>query len=271
MDWPNGARAAVNLNIAYEAWEEGVAPGIGPMGNPLSGGAVDTQAINWGSYGWRRGIWRLMEVLDECGIAGSVFTSGRLTELAPDTIAALAAGGHEICAHAWAQNVLPPNLDEPAERDDIERCTTALAALTGDSPRGWLSPRCTPSAHTSRLLAEHGYQWHSDFFDDDLPRRIQTGQGSLVAIPFNMEINDLPLYMRHGHSPEEFVARFRHALAAAKRDRTAGHVDVTVHAHVFGRPAGADAYRQIATMVAEDDEVWSPTKTQLIDWCLEQL
>jgi hypothetical protein len=37
--WPGGRHLAVVLNVAYEGWSDGKAPGIGPMGNPLPAGA----------------------------------------------------------------------------------------------------------------------------------------------------------------------------------------------------------------------------------------
>jgi hypothetical protein len=33
--WPNGKRIAVVFNVCLEAWSDGKAPGISPMGNPL--------------------------------------------------------------------------------------------------------------------------------------------------------------------------------------------------------------------------------------------
>ena len=42
--WPGGRHVAVVLNVAYEGWSDGKAPGIGPMGNPLPAGAFDTNA-----------------------------------------------------------------------------------------------------------------------------------------------------------------------------------------------------------------------------------
>ena len=35
---PGGKRVAVIFNIAFEAWSDGQAPGIGPMGNVLKPG-----------------------------------------------------------------------------------------------------------------------------------------------------------------------------------------------------------------------------------------
>jgi hypothetical protein len=33
--WPKGKRIAVIFNVCLEAWSDGKAPGISPMGNPL--------------------------------------------------------------------------------------------------------------------------------------------------------------------------------------------------------------------------------------------
>ncbi len=49
--WPGGKRAAMIFNIAFEAWSDGVAPPIGPMGNVLKPGHFDTNALSWADYG----------------------------------------------------------------------------------------------------------------------------------------------------------------------------------------------------------------------------
>ena len=54
--WPGGKPIAVIFNVCLEAWSDGKAPGISPMGNPLPPGALDTMAISWASYGVKRGF-----------------------------------------------------------------------------------------------------------------------------------------------------------------------------------------------------------------------
>ena len=62
--WPNERRIAVVLNVCLEAWSDGKAPGISPMGNPLPAipGIVDTMAISWAAYGPQSGIYRLLDI-----------------------------------------------------------------------------------------------------------------------------------------------------------------------------------------------------------------
>ena len=97
--WPGGRHIAVVLNVAYEGWSDGKAPGIGPMGNPLPAGAFDTNALSWGSYGATRGIERFLRVLDRAKRSASVMVSGIFGERTPATVRAIVQAGHELVAH----------------------------------------------------------------------------------------------------------------------------------------------------------------------------
>jgi hypothetical protein len=44
--WPNGKRTAVVFNVCLEAWSDGKASGISPMGNPQPAGVLVTMAIS---------------------------------------------------------------------------------------------------------------------------------------------------------------------------------------------------------------------------------
>ena len=86
--WPGGRHVAVIFNIAYEAWSDGKAPGIGPMGNPLPAGAFDTNALSWGNYGATHGIERMLRVLDRTKTRASIMVSGILAERVPEQLEA---------------------------------------------------------------------------------------------------------------------------------------------------------------------------------------
>ena len=164
--WPGGRHVAVVFNVAFEGWSDGKAPGIGPMGNPLPGGTFDTNALSWGHYGAVRGIARLLAVLER-GARASVMVSGVFAERAPAG-EAIAAAGHEIVAHAYAQEVIPAQLS-PSRTAPASSRPPSCWRGGRQRPRGWISPRGTPGAETARLLLETGYAWHGDVFDDDRP------------------------------------------------------------------------------------------------------
>ena len=264
LRWPGGRGIAVVFNVALEGWSTGIGPGIGPMGNPLPAGTFDTNAVSWGNYGAVRGATRLLRVLDRAGVPASWMVSGVIAERVPDTVRAVAAAGHEIVAHGYAQEIIPAMLDREADAANIVLSTDLLTEVTGAAPLGWISPRGTPGPHTAELLAEAGYLWQGDVFDDDRPYLQDLPGGTLVGIPLTMEVNDLPHAMRYGRSPRQFVEVFEDALAGALADPDeAVIIDVTVHAHCYGRPAGAAAYRTIAELALARDEVWVATREQI--------
>ena len=238
--WPARRDLAVSVSVMLEGWSEGAAPGLGPMGNPLPPGTLDLQARSWGAYGPEVGAWRLLDVLAKADVTAVFYTSGVLANAYPELLEAIAGAGHTVAAHGWSQHVLPASQSPDEERADLAACLAALEAACGKRPEGWLSPRCTPSRDTARLLAEAGLHWHADYFDHDLPRRIETGGGALVAVPFTMEVNDVPLAVRYGNAPEAFTARLRHILEGwSELPPRPACLDITAHAHVFGRPQGA--------------------------------
>ena len=236
---------ALVVNIMFEQWDPGVAPGLGPMGNPLPGGALDHQAISWADYGWRTGVWSALELLEREGVRATFYASGILAETAPDALRAITRAGHELAGHNWAQNRIPAMIDAAAEAEEIARCTSAIERVSGVRPSGWISPRCTPSASTSSLLAAAGYTWHGDVFDSETAYWRLTDSGPIVALPFGMEVNDLPLTVRYGQPTRELVDGYRFAAEALDRSGADGHVDVTLHAHVGCRPAGLLALTRI--------------------------
>jgi peptidoglycan/xylan/chitin deacetylase (PgdA/CDA1 family) len=262
--WPGGRHVAVVFNVAFEAWSDGKAPGVGPMGNPLPGGTFDTNALSWGHYGAVRGIERLLRALDRVKLRGSVMVSGVLAERAPQTVKAIVSAGHEIVAHAYAQDIVPAALAPDEDRADIARTTQLLEAAAGVRPKGWISPRGTPGRDSARHLAEAGYEWQGDVFDDDRPYLQSFEAGRIVAIPLTMEVNDLPHAMRFGRSPRQFVEGFDEQLVHVMSAETdALMIDVTAHAHVYGRPSGAWAYEAAARKVMWRDDVWIATRGEI--------
>ena len=262
--WPGGRHVAIVLNVAFEAWSDDAAPGVGPMGNPLPAGVFDTNALSWGHYGAVRGMERLLRTLDRVKLRSSAMVSGILAERVPATVKAIVAGGHEIVAHGFAQNIVPAALSPDDCRADIAKTTKVLEQVAGHRPRGWISPRGTPGRDSARQLAQAGYQWHGDAFDDDRPYLQRFDNGSIVAIPLTMEINDLPHAMRFGRSPRQYVESFDELVSHALAGETdAMIVDITAHAHVYGRPSGAWALEAIARKVMWRDDVWLATRGEI--------
>lgn len=270
--WPGGHRIAIFFNVAFEAWSNGKGPGIGPMGNPLPAGHFDTNALSFGTYGPVRGIWRLLDSLAQHNIKAGIMVSGVLAERHPEAVKAIAAGGHDVIAHAYGQEIIPVMLSEAAERDHISKVTQLLSKTGATTPKGWMSPRGTPSPNSARLLAEAGYLWHGDAMDDDLPYIQDFAGRSIVAMPFTMEVNDMPLYMRYGALPDQYVEMFERTLARlSEGEKGAMLLDATAHAQVFGRPLGIWAYEAAMQIAKRAHDVWIGTRSEAVKHVREYL
>ncbi|MCS6891936.1 MAG: polysaccharide deacetylase family protein [Rhodovarius sp.] len=263
--FPGGQRIGIIFNIAYEGWSPGQVPGIGPMGNPLKPGFYDANAASWALYGPVRGIWRALEIAARHRLRTSVMVNGVLAEHWPETLRAIRDGGHEIIAHSWGMDVIPVYLDEAGQRENIRRTTEAIAAATGLRPQGWISPRGTGSPIHARLLAEAGYLHHGDCNDDDLPHlALFPGGAEIVGVPLTMDINDLPSAIRYGNTARAMLEQFQDAFAALReRESRPACLDVTIHTHVYARPAGAWVFDEIMRIATAAADVWIGTRGEL--------
>jgi peptidoglycan/xylan/chitin deacetylase (PgdA/CDA1 family) len=267
--WPGGKRIAVVFNVCLEAWSDGKAPGISPMGNPLPAGVLDTMAISWASYGPKRGIYRLLDAFKRQGAKASVMVNAVIAERSPEAVKAVAEGGHEVLSHSYAMDVVPALLSEEDERKNIERCTALLEKVSGRKVVGWLSPRGTSRAQTPRMLAEAGYRWYGDVFDDDLPYVLTFDNRKIVAIPLATDVNDMP-FMKYGNAPQMMLDSFeQNVMIARERDELA-LIDVTNHAHIFGHPRGAYFFEKIVERAVSSPDIWVGTRAQIADHMLAQ-
>jgi hypothetical protein len=267
--WPEGRKIAVVFNVCLEAWSDGKAPGISPMGNPLPAGVLDTMAISWAGYGVKRGIYRLLDTFASHRAVASVMVNAVIAERAPEAVKAVAAAGHEVLSHSYAMDVIPALLSDDEERANIARCTALLEKASGRKVVGWLSPRGTSRAQTPRFLAEAGYTWYGDVFDDDLPYVRTFGDKKIVAIPLGTDVNDMP-FMKYGNAPRTMLDSFSENVAIARETGEVTIIDVTCHAHIFGHPRGAFYYGKIVEAAAADADVWIGTREQIACHVLAQ-
>lgn len=265
--WPDGKPIAVIFNVCLEAWSDGKAPGISPMGNPLPAGALDTMAISWAAYGVKRGIYRLLAALAAHGAKASVMTSAIIAERSPEAVKAVADGGHEVLSHSYSMDVIPALLSVEEQKANIMRCTSLLERASKKRVVGWLSPRGTSGPDLPRLLSEAGYSWYGDVFDDDLPYVQDLGGPRIVAIPLNTDVNDMP-FMKYGNAPKSMLDAFEENLAIARQTPGPHIIDVTVHAHIFGRPRGAHYFEKIVARAMAAPDVWVATRAQIAEFML---
>ena len=217
--WPNGKRIAVVFNVCLEAWSDGKAPGISPMGNPLPAGVLDTMAISWAAYGVEVGIHRLME-----GFRAPRRQGERDDQRRHRRAHSRNRQGDRRQRSRSAVAFLRHGRDPGALVRRRRRAKTSSAARRfcekhqDEKIVGWLSPRGTSKPTTPKLLAEAGYRWYGDVFDTDLPYVANHGNKQIVAIPLSYDVNDMPS-MKYGHPPRMMLDSFNEVIDIARARR----------------------------------------------------
>src|SRR5207237_289726 len=91
------------------------------------------------------------------------------------------------------------------ERALIQAALKTIEQATGSRPRGWLGPGLTETYNTLDLLAEEGVIYCGDWNSDDQPYPMKVRMGVMFSIPYCMEINDIPLFIRKGYTGEQYL------------------------------------------------------------------
>lgn len=268
LRWPGDRRLAVSLNVLLEGYSTGESPVLGPMGNPLVAGTVDSQALSWIAYAPKLGIYRIMRMLDRHGLRATVFVSSVVAQNHPEVVLSAEHNGHEVAAHGYAQDVIPAYQTKPVEAESIRQCTSVLRSLLGRQPRGWLSPRATPSVDTCELLLDNGYEYQCDYFDDHLPYVRNVDGRRIVAIPLTMDVNDLPSLVRYGNPPLAILQTFSDVLEQFTNSGETVLLDITMHVHVAGRPYVASVYDRVMSVLAQRPDAWIATRGEIADYTL---
>jgi len=90
--WPSGVRLPIMLTFEHQAGE-GAPLFAGERPNYMVGGAMQ--------YGARRGIWNILELLDQYRVKATFVVLGTTAEKYPETVQAAAKAGDEIAGMGY--------------------------------------------------------------------------------------------------------------------------------------------------------------------------
>jgi peptidoglycan/xylan/chitin deacetylase (PgdA/CDA1 family) len=273
--WPNGSRLAVSVVLNFEEGAElQVGDGdprsetVGEVVSVVPAGRRDGGQEGLFAYGTRAGLWRMLRALDETGIRATIFFCGRAVERAPGLARAVVARGHEPASHGWRWRPHADYDSEEAEAGDLDRCHRAIAEATGVAPQGFFC-RGGESPWTRRLLAERGYLYASNAFDDDLPYWDASAPGRpLVVVPYALDTNDMKFFHPNGFvRAAEMVDYVRDALDTLQAEAASGEarlLNLGFHLRICGRPARFPAFRDTLRLLAERRErLWIATRAEI--------
>lgn len=264
---PDGKRVAVFIVVNVETWDSARAMPRQVL-TPPQGASVLPDLPNWAwhEYGMRVGFWRLKAALDAHGIAPSMTINGAVPASYPRVAQAARDAGWEFMGHGFQQTATHNVADQRAM---IRDTVAALRAASGHEIVGWLAPGLTETPDTPDLLAEAGIRYCADWVVDDLPCELRTAHGSLLTMPYSVELNDIPIMMIQHHRADELFAR-----TVAQFDRLyeeaetqgAKVMGLAVHPYISGVPHRIGWFEQaLAYMAARPGTLFWQGR-QIMDW-----
>jgi len=239
LQWPNGARLAVYIgfNLEHFAFGEGLGARIAPASNE-----PDVLNHAWREYGNRVGVWRCLDLFDELALPTGALVNTALYEHCPEVIEAFAARGDELIAHGHTNAQRQSDLNEADERALIKACRARMLAAHGSAPDGWLSPWISESAVTPDLLREAGFRYTLNWCHDDQPTLMRTRAGSLWAVPYPQDLNDIPMIIGRQMDAKDFaqivIDQFDEMLeqAHAPSEPHGLVMGIALHPYIVGQP-----------------------------------
>ena len=265
FSWPNGARIAVAMTSLMENWSGDKGPPFSVQTTSLKPGTHDRAAMTWGRYGSRNGVWRLLKILNELQVPSTFVANAQSMEIAPAAVECMLNSGHEIAAHSYTQDALMAYLSPDEERQMIQKCVDVFKKLTGAPPKGWLSPVLAPSAHTEELIAEAKFLWYGDYNNIDLPFRVETKSGPLVALPHS----DFADHRVLRANPRDWFEVYKDTFDYLYANEPTSFLNITVHCHFGGRPLMAAQIADILKYIRGFPSVWLVRHDELARWVMD--
>jgi peptidoglycan/xylan/chitin deacetylase (PgdA/CDA1 family) len=267
---PDNARVAVWTIVNVENWSpESPMPRTvisPPMGQPL---LPDVTNWAWHEYGMRVGFWRLFEALGTRNLRASFAVNGSCVGLYPEACDAAMSAGWDFVGHGFVQK---PMHKVENQKESIDATIKAIKDFTGKAPRGWESPGLTETDETLDLLQEAGIEYVCDWCHDDQPVTLKTRAGSIVTVPYTLEINDVAIYAVAQHSSDELFKRGKDQFdrlyqEGAKIPRV---MAISVHPYLMGAPHRIKYLEMLYDHILGHKDVVHWTGAEILDWYKSQ-
>jgi peptidoglycan/xylan/chitin deacetylase (PgdA/CDA1 family) len=154
-------------------------------------------------------------------------------------------------------------LSGPEEEEALlVRSLDVFEKVLGLRPLGSRAPSCDPSRHTMGLLRKHGFVYHSNLMDADLPYCHATPHGDLVELPTAWCNNDwvyfgfsaVPPVGNGVWSQEEVFDIWREEFEGAYEE--GGFFNLMGHPQVIGRPSRMRMLERLIQHILGKKDVW---------------
>lgn len=264
--WPDGKRLAVWVvpNVEHYEYE----PAIVGVRDPWPRTAPP-DALNYPlkEYGNRVGIDRILDVMDRLGVTCTVSLSLAVPVMFPDLFAEMKRRGWEFMCHGLYNTHYLWNCTLEDERAFVGDCFRRTVEATDGPIHGWFSPACSHTVNTADLVAAAGISYYCDLYHDDQPFPVRTATGSLITIPYSMDVNDVVLQVSgaDGDAFADVIIDQFDTLYDESR-HTGLVMCIACHPYVTGQPHRVESFERALRHVVSHDDVWVTTGREIAHW-----
>ncbi|MBB3812948.1 putative urate catabolism protein [Xanthomonas arboricola] len=263
VQWPGGARIAVQFVINYEEGAENcvlngdagseafLSEMVGAQSQP---GARAMAMESLYEYGSRAGFWRLHRLFTTRNVPVTVFGVAQALASNPEAVAAMQAADWEIASHGlrWIDY---QQVDEATERAHIAQAIAVHTRVTGSRPLGWYQGRTSPN--TARLVAEEGgFVYDADSYADDVPYYDTRHGRAQLIVPYTLDANDMKFVAYNGFADGEPFFRYLRDGFEQLRSEGGRMLSVGLHGRIVGKPARAAALARFIDHVLASGDAW---------------
>ena len=265
--WPNNARVAfwVSPNVEYYEY---LPPPDPPRNQWPRMPHPDILQYSYRDYGNRVAFWRMTEVMDKLNIKCTVSLNEAVLEHFPEIRDAMVERDWDYMSHGIYNTQSIGAYSPEQEREFYRDCIDTLKRYTGKQLKGMLAPALVNTVNTPDLMAEAGLIYHTDWFHDDQPFPIKVKTGKLVSVPYSIELNDVPLFLRN-HYEGEYFAR----ICKAQFDRLyeegaeSGRVMcIALHPYLIAQPHRIRYLEETLAYIMSHDGVWQTTGDEIAEY-----
>lgn len=264
VEWPGGARLAVQFVINYEEGGENCVLHGDKHAETFLSEINDAPAHpdrhmsveSIYEYGSRVGFWRLHALFQRYGVPTTVYAVAMAMERNPGVVEAMLEEGWEIASHGYRW-IDYQSVPKETERAHLEKAIEIHRKLTGSRPLGWYTGRNSPNTR-DLVIEDGGFLYDSDSYADDLPYWHE-GSSSHLIIPYTLEANDMRFLTPHGFSSgsqfleylmDTFDTLYEEGINAPKM------MSIGLHCRIAGRPGRFRALERFLGHVLKHQDVW---------------
>ena len=267
-----GKRILVHLVVNVENWQFDQ-PMPRTIVTPPHGRETvpDVPNFSWADYGMRAGLPRILDAFASRGLAASTSFNAGVIDAYPEAAMAMRDAGWEFIGHGMHQKAI--NHLEGGEEGLVRASLDKIAGFTGVRPRGWLSPGLRETLETADILKRAGVDYVCDWVVDDRPSWMRTTAGPMIAMPYNLEINDSIIYAIEHHATGEMANRLEFTLRRFEKECRGSAIVLALglHPHLISVPHRIHELEHMLDLLSASPDVGFYTGSQLADWYVAAL